>query len=235
MLRKLDTNPSKFFWGRPNYLRDNLPRNPHFWQVRLLDIVLSEYPDKSHNFGNFIFMTSHFSTLFLSFHSMQYPCTWDESNSLPNSSITASSVWRQHPGHGPWLARLNNVPKHGITGSWSTDVNKAGEWLQVDLGEERLLTNLSTQGRPSADQWVRSYNISFSSDSVKWEPYKENNVVKVCDRDFISKHDSNTGLVEATSKVNSRRMAQWLTIKVLRTSKNFRLRNLANFVFSWSS
>ena len=45
-------------------LKDNLPRNAHFWQVGLLDIVLSEYSDKSHNFRNFIFMTSHFSTLF---------------------------------------------------------------------------------------------------------------------------------------------------------------------------
>ena len=44
--------------GRPNLLR-----NAHFWQVGLLDIFLSEYPDKSHNFRNFIFMTSHFSTL----------------------------------------------------------------------------------------------------------------------------------------------------------------------------
>ena len=41
----------------------NLPRNAHFWHVGLLDIVLSEYSDKSHNFRNFIFMTSHFSTL----------------------------------------------------------------------------------------------------------------------------------------------------------------------------
>ena len=39
------------------------PPNAHFWQVGLLDIVLSEYPDKTHNFRNFIFMTSHFSTL----------------------------------------------------------------------------------------------------------------------------------------------------------------------------
>ena len=107
-----------------------------------------------------------------------------ESNSLPNSAITASSVWRS--GWDPWLARLNNVAKDGNMGSWSTKFNKAGEWLQVDLGEEKLLTNLSTQGRPSADQWVRSYNISFSSDSVKWESYKENNAVKVCDSDFIS-------------------------------------------------
>ena len=104
-----------------------------------------------------------------------------ESNALPNSSITASSVW-SYPKRAPWRARLNRK------GFWATSFNKAGEWLQVDLGEERLLTNLSTQGRPSAalQQWVTSYNILFSSDSVKWEPYKENNVVKVCDGGFIS-------------------------------------------------
>ena len=34
------------------------------WQEGLLDIVLSEYADKTHNFRNFIIMMSHFSTLF---------------------------------------------------------------------------------------------------------------------------------------------------------------------------
>ena len=106
---------------------------------------------------------------------------------MPNSAITASSVWTKDRGHDPWLARLNNVPKHRSTGSsWSAKFNKTGEWLQVDLGEERLLTNVSTQGRPSVNQWVKSYNILFSSDSINWESYKENNAVKVCDRDFIS-------------------------------------------------
>ena len=31
------------------------PLNAHYWQVGLVNIVLSEYPDKSHNL-----MTSHF-------------------------------------------------------------------------------------------------------------------------------------------------------------------------------
>ena len=35
-----------------------LPRNASFWQVGLLYIVLSEYPDKSHDFTNLIFMMS---------------------------------------------------------------------------------------------------------------------------------------------------------------------------------
>ena len=35
-----------------------------FHEVGLLDLVLSEYPDKSHNFTNLFFMTSHFRTLY---------------------------------------------------------------------------------------------------------------------------------------------------------------------------
>ena len=32
-----------------------MPRNASFWQVGLLDVVLLEYPDKSHDFTNLIF------------------------------------------------------------------------------------------------------------------------------------------------------------------------------------
>jgi len=48
------------------YPSDNLPRNSHFWQVGLLDVVLSEYPDKSLNFRNLIFMTSSLHCSFVS-------------------------------------------------------------------------------------------------------------------------------------------------------------------------
>ena len=35
-----------------------MPRIANFWQVGVLDVVLSEYLNKSHNFTNSIFMTS---------------------------------------------------------------------------------------------------------------------------------------------------------------------------------
>lgn len=111
-----------------------------------------------------------------------------ESGLLPNSAITASSVFGTSK-HGAWLGRLNNVPKGKFWGSWSADMKKPGKhWLQIDLGEERVLTNFATQGRPSSPQWVTSYTILFSSDSVKWEEYKENGVVKVCDTFFFKRN-----------------------------------------------
>ena len=111
-----------------------------------------------------------------------------ESGLLPNSAITASSVYGTPNRHGAWLARLNNVPNGKFWGSWSANLKEAGQWLQIDLGEERLLTNFATQGRPSSPQWVTSYTILFSSDSVKWEEYKENGVVKVCDAFFFRRN-----------------------------------------------
>ena len=98
-----------------------------------------------------------------------------ESNILPNSAITASSVWGS--GLESWRARLNNVP-YGHAGCW-TGLSIQGEWLQIDLGKETIVTKLATQGRPSVDQWVKSYKILFSSDGGKWEEYKENDAVKV--------------------------------------------------------
>ena len=118
-----------------------------------------------------------------------------ESGLLPNSAITASSVYGTPNRHGAWLARLNNVPNGKFSGAWLAASNEAGQWLQIDLGEERLLTNFATQGRPSSPQWVTSYTILFSSDSVKWEEYKENGVVKVCDAFFSG------GISQATRHV----------------------------------
>ena len=103
-----------------------------------------------------------------------------ESKALPDSAINASSF---RAGREPWLARLNNVPiANGHRGAWAPAKNEVGQWLQIDLGKERLLAKLATQGRPSDPSlWVTSYKIKFSSDSVKWEEYKENDAVKVFD------------------------------------------------------
>lgn len=53
------------FWGRP---KKSLPQNPHFWQVSLLDFVLSEYPDEFQKLNFYDVMTLVlYSTGFLIF------------------------------------------------------------------------------------------------------------------------------------------------------------------------
>ena len=96
---------------------------------------------------------------------------------IPNEAVKASSSWGL--AHEPWQARLNNIKTSGSTGSWSTRPNAIGQYLQIDLGKERVVNKIATQGRPSVDQWVTSYKLLFSSDGANWNEYQNNGVVKV--------------------------------------------------------
>ena len=103
-----------------------------------------------------------------------------ESRAIPNSAVTASSTYARK--HEPWQARLNNVAKKSqSTGSWTARTNVVGQWLQIDLGKETVLTKIATQGRPTRAhaQWVSSYKIRLSLDGRKWNVYRSDGSVKV--------------------------------------------------------
>ena len=100
-----------------------------------------------------------------------------ENREILNEAVKASSSWGS--GYEPWQARLNNIQKSGSSGSWSTRQNAIGQYLQIDLGKERVVNEIATQGRPSSDQWVTSYKLLFSSEEANWNEYQNNGVVKV--------------------------------------------------------
>ena len=103
-----------------------------------------------------------------------------ENKEIPNRAVTASSY--HGAAHEPWQARLNNIQTIGrSTGSWSALQNTIGQYLQNDLGKERVVKKIATQGRPSTVyfQWVTSYKLLFSSDGANWNEYQNGGVVKV--------------------------------------------------------
>ena len=101
-----------------------------------------------------------------------------ESRAIPNSLVTASSTWI-HDGHEPWQARLNNPKTRQNSGSWSALTNEVGQWLQIDLGKETVVSKIATQGRPGLTQWVSSYKLLLSLDGVNWNEYQSNGSAKV--------------------------------------------------------
>ncbi|XP_015751542.1 PREDICTED: lactadherin-like [Acropora digitifera] len=131
-----------------------------------------------------------------------------ENREIPNGAVTASSV--RGLAHEPWQARLNNIETSGNTGSWSTGPTTVGQYLQIDLGKERVVNKIATQGRPSAVlfQWVTSYKLLFSSDGANWNEYQNDGVVKV----FTANSDRGTIV---SHKLSPRISARYVRFSVL--------------------
>ena len=100
-----------------------------------------------------------------------------ENRQIPNEAVKVSSSWTS--GYEPWQARLNNIKTSESSGSWSARQSAIGEYLQIDLGKERVVNKIAPQGRPLVDQWVKSYKLLFSTDGANWNEFQNNGVVKV--------------------------------------------------------
>jgi len=69
----------------------------------------------------------------------------------------------------PQLARLELTKD--CHSSWCGQV---GDWLQLDLGQERSISSIHTQGAPDDFGFVKKFTLSYQNSSVRsWEEYKE--------------------------------------------------------------
>ncbi|XP_028417633.1 uncharacterized protein LOC114542082, partial [Dendronephthya gigantea] len=95
-----------------------------------------------------------------------------QNGKIHDSHITASSFWSA--SLSPQKARLNGVA------SWSSSGrNNQKQWIQIDLGKERVITAIATQGRANYNQWVKTYSVSYSLNGQNFQLYLINGVKKV--------------------------------------------------------
>lgn len=100
-----------------------------------------------------------------------------QNGNIPDNRITASSKWNH--AYRAANGRLNFRAGGGRTGSWSSRHNNRNQWLQVDFRRLSIIDGISTQGRQEANQFVRSYTISFSDDGKTFSNYKPAGILKV--------------------------------------------------------
>ena len=62
---------------------------------------------------------------------------------------------------------------NGTAGAWSPSSVDLGQWIQVDLGENTIITKISTQGRQDAFEWVTQYKVSHSLDGRDFNFYQQ--------------------------------------------------------------
>lgn len=90
-----------------------------------------------------------------------------QSKDIPDSSITASSSYNLN--YATYLGRLHFLAQSGKAGGWAAAGSDKTPWFQVDLGSWTKVSAILTQGRQDADQWVKTYSVSFSFDGVFFE------------------------------------------------------------------
>ncbi|XP_047394769.1 lactadherin isoform X5 [Sciurus carolinensis] len=101
-------------------------------------------------------------------------------NVIPDKQITASSSFKTWGlrafGWYPFYGRLD---KQGKFNAWTAQSNDASEWLQVDLGSQKQVTGVITQGARDFGhiQYVAAYKVAYSNDGVNWTEYKEHGAV----------------------------------------------------------
>jgi hypothetical protein len=61
----------------------------------------------------------------------------------------------------------------GAAQAWIPAVAQQGEWVQVDLGTEKRVGAVVTQGRADADEWVTLYRVEHSLDGVHFSTLGE--------------------------------------------------------------
>ena len=92
-----------------------------------------------------------------------------ENHRIPDSQITASTVYYNLQTHGATHARLNRPNGYsGSSGGWEAGVNDVHQWIQVDLGIVKIVSGIVLQGRDGWGHWVRKYQVHYSADSVSW-------------------------------------------------------------------
>ncbi|KAM4826376.1 lactadherin [Thomomys bottae] len=99
-----------------------------------------------------------------------------KNGSIPDRQITASSSYKMLGlrafGWYPFYGRLD---RQGKFNAWAAQGNDADEWLQVDLGSQKQVTGIVTQGARDFGhiQYVAAYKVAYSDNGEIWTEYKE--------------------------------------------------------------
>nr|CAD7425131.1 unnamed protein product [Timema monikensis] len=57
--------------------------------------------------------------------------------------------------------------------AWTAQSSDFGQYLVIDLGQVRNITEIATQGRPFSSEYVMEYSISYGTNGLDYADYKE--------------------------------------------------------------
>jgi len=131
--------------------------------------------------------------------------------SIPYSQASASSTWTGDAVGTGWARGALDEPV-----CWLTATNNANQWWKWDLGADKIITGLVTQGRPAhGTQWVTSYKVAYSTDDISWS--------------FIDSGTAFTGNTDGATKVQNNfttpALARYVRVDVVTWGTHIALRS----------
>ncbi|XP_027046430.1 uncharacterized protein LOC113674157 [Pocillopora damicornis] len=135
---------------------------------------------------------------------------------VTRAMFTASSMYNHY--YGPWSARLQ-AQNHGVTrGGWVAKYRNTRQWLQIDLGTTSRVKRIATQGRYDANQWVKSYTVSYSNNGVRFYPYRHGRRVKIfqgnTERYYVVYHRFRPSIKARYIRIHPRTWYSWISMRV---------------------
>ncbi|CAJ0924499.1 unnamed protein product [Ranitomeya imitator] len=95
---------------------------------------------------------------------------------VPDKQITASSVFKTWGIDAfTWHPHYARLDKIGKTNAWTASENNQSQWLQIDLGVNKKITGVITQGAKDFGniQYVEAYKIAYSDTGSTWLVYQD--------------------------------------------------------------
>ncbi|XP_007516921.1 lactadherin-like isoform X1 [Erinaceus europaeus] len=97
-------------------------------------------------------------------------------NIILDKQITASSFYRTWGLNAfSWYPSYARLDRQGKFNAWTAQSNSPSEWLQIDLGSQRQVTGIITQGARDFGhiQYVAAYKVAHSDNGLNWTEYRE--------------------------------------------------------------
>ena len=85
------------------------------------------------------------------------------------------------------VAAKNGRLNYAAGSSWCASSSDSSPYLQVDLGSVYMICAVASQGNSQADQWVKTYQVQYSTNGSNWVIYQEKGQKRVSQKQKYSK------------------------------------------------
>jgi len=102
---------------------------------------------------------------------------------------------------------------------WTAEKSDFNQALLINLGSEKNVTGIATQGRANSNEYVIEYRIQYGSNGVDWTDYKEvDGLAKIfrgnTDGDYIVRNDFEHPIIAHWIRINPTKWQDRISLRV---------------------